>query len=352
MENKLDKIIRFIKNYDGPPIRLMEVCGTHTRQISHFGIQSLLPPNISLISGPGCPVCVTPAGFIDRAAELSMRPGCTALSFGDMMRVPGRETSLLQAKAAGGSVMLIYSPSDVLTYAKKEPGRLFYVAAVGFETTLPSYALLVRKLADENIKNVRLFTAVKALVPALERLCRNSPQINGFIGPGHVSAVIGCGGYEPLCEKYGIPLAVAGFGYEHLIAAVADLIRQAGRGTSEVHNLYPNAVSRQGNIDALELIGKFFVREPSVWRGLGEIEASGYSLAHGYADFDAGIDLGQDEAEPDGCLCGEVITGRARPAECCHFGKTCTPEHPLGPCMASEEGACGIYRESWYGNQG
>jgi hydrogenase expression/formation protein HypD len=345
MENKLDSIIEAIRSYAGPPIRLMEVCGTHTHSISKFGIPALFPENISLISGPGCPVCVTPAGYIDQAAELSLKPGCTVLSYGDMIRVPGSRTSLLKAKAEGGSVKLMYSPMEALEYAKREPDRLLYVTAVGFETTLPVYALLIRRLMEENIKNVRLLTAVKALMPALTWICENNPDIQGFIGPGHVSAVLGWGGYEPLCRKYVIPMAVAGFGYEHIVAAIHDLMTQLTRGTCEVHNLYPSAVTKEGNQEALHLIDGFFERKPSVWRGLGEIEGSGYYLKPEYASFDAGS-FETDAREITGCLCGKVITGRARPVDCSFFGSACTPENPKGPCMVSSEGTCGIWHQN------
>jgi hydrogenase expression/formation protein HypD len=345
MENKLESIVEAIRTYDGPPIRLMEVCGTHTNSISKFGIPSLFPENISLISGPGCPVCVTPAGYIDRVAELSLQPGCTVLSFGDMIRVPGNRISLLKAKAEGGSVNLMYSPMEALEYAKREPDRLLYVTAVGFETTLPVYALLIRRLTEENIKNVRLLTAVKALMPALTWICENNPDIQGFIGPGHASAVLGWGGYGPLCRKYAIPMAVAGFGYEHIVAAIYDLMTQLTRGTCEVHNLYPRVVTKEGNQEALRLIDEFFERKPSVWRGLGEIEGSGYCLKKEYAQFDAGS-FETDGRETSGCLCGKVITGRARPVDCKFFGFYCTPENPQGPCMVSSEGTCGIWHQN------
>lgn len=346
MNNAMRGLEAVIRGYDGPPLRLMEVCGTHTHQISHFGIPSLFPENLELISGPGCPVCVTSAGYIDRAAEIAMRPDVTLLSFGDMLRVPGHETSLQKAKAAGASVLLMYSPMDVVKRAQADPDRLFYVTAVGFETTLPLYALLVERLRAEGIENVRLLVAVKALMPGLTWICENSPGIDGFIGPGHVSAILGYGAYAALCEKHRLPMAVAGFGYEHLIAAIADLIRQAGRGQSEVHNLYPSAVTREGNLKALSLIERCFVRGPTVWRGLGAIDGSGYRLAPAFARYDAGSFDDGERPDPPGCLCGRVIIGRAKPVDCPHYGGACTPQSPIGPCMVSSEGACGI----WHAN--
>ncbi len=344
MENRIEGLARELRAYEGPPIRVMEVCGTHTHQISRFGIASLLPPDIALISGPGCPVCVTPAGYIDRAADLSMRPGCTLLTFGDMIRVPGQRTSLLKAKAEGGGVQMMYSPMDALRHAKSEPDRLFFVTAVGFETTLPLYALLLQRMREENVRNIRLLPAVKALVPALRWICQNSPDIDGFLGPGHVSAILGARAYEPVCGQYGIPMAIAGFSYEHLILSLVDLVRQIRRGTCQVHNLYKSAVSEEGNTEALQLIDRYFVREPSVWRGLGEIADSGYRLAPAYAEYGAELTEGAEEGpEPAGCLCGRVIIGRARPVDCAFFGSRCTPEAPLGPCMVSSEGTCGIW---------
>ena len=340
---RLEQIIR---GYDGSPIQLMEVCGTHTHEISRLGIPSLLPENLSLLSGPGCPVCVTPAAYIDEAAEIALRPGHTLLSFGDMLRVPGNKTSLLLAKAAGGSVQLMYSPMDVLKYAAEQPDRLFYVTAVGFETTLPLYALLVQRLQEWEIKNVRLLVAVKALLPALQWICENNAAVHGFIGPGHVSAILGYEIYAPLCARYRIPLAVAGFSYEHLLAAIADLIGQVTQGKSEVHNLYPRVVSREGNEHALSLTGRFFTAEDSLWRGLGEIPVSGYKLKPEFAAFNADFDGGGMGVEPEGCLCGEIIAGKTKPIGCPLFGTRCTPQNPVGPCMVSSEGSCGI----WYAN--
>jgi hydrogenase expression/formation protein HypD len=343
---KIEKYIEEIRNYDGPPIRMMEVCGTHTHNIFHYGIPDIFPENIVMISGPGCPVCVTPAGYIDRAAEFAMLKNSTLLSFGDMIRVPGSRTSLSKAKAAGGSVQIMYSPMEALSWAQKEPERMFYVAAVGFETTLPLYALLMERMMEENIRNIRLFTSIKALMPALYWICDNNPQIDGFLGPGHASTILGYGGYEPLCEKYHIPMTVGGFGFEHIVAAIYDLINQVKAGSCAVHNLYPSAVTREGNTAALALMDKYFERRPSVWRGLGEIDGSSYCLKPEYAEFDAGpFDAGVEDTK--GCLCGRVITGRARPSDCGFFGKACTPDNPLGPCMVSAEGTCGI----WHANR-
>ena len=340
---KIDLLAHALQNYRGAPIRLMEVCGTHTHQLSKLGIPALLSPDITLISGPGCPVCVTPAGYIDRAAALSRLPASTLLSFGDMLRVPGRNGSLLDAKAAGGSIQLIYSPLDALTYAQKEPGRTFYLAAVGFETTLPLYALLLQRMQEQSLSNIRLLTAVKALLPGLAWLCGQSPSIDGFIGPGHVSAILGSDSFKPFCQKYQMPMSIAGFSYEHLIAALYDLMEQKQLGSYEVHNLYPGVVTREGNPAALHLIQRYFTPVPSLWRGLGRIEGSGYGLAAEFAAFDAGR-YDESDLQDGQCLCGSILTGKAQPVDCPCFGTACTPLHPLGPCMVSSEGACGIWQ--------
>jgi len=340
----IEKWAELVRKYDGPPLRLMEVCGTHTHRIFQYGIREMLSPRLELISGPGCPVCVTPSGYIDKAAALALEENAVLCTFGDMIRVPGQELSLASSQAKGGKVRIMYSPSDVAEWAKAEPEKTFYVAAVGFETTIPAYALLMDKVIGEKIGNIRLLTSLKALMPALSWICENSEELGGFIGPGHVSAVIGAAPYRLLCRRYGIPLAVAGFSYEHILAAVCDLVLQRRRGTSQVHNLYPEVVAEEGNEEALRLIGRYFVKKDSVWRGLGAIPKSGYFLAPEYAGFDAGSQLETGGAEDlQGCRCGSVIIGREKPADCPHFGKTCTPLHPLGPCMVSTEGACGIW---------
>lgn len=325
-------------------MRLMEVCGTHTHNIFQFGIRDMLPARIKLISGPGCPVCVTPAGYIDQAAKIALDSGCTVCTFGDMIRVPGNNLSLAQAKAEGGSVQIMYSPMDVLKWAQQAPDRLFCVTAVGFETTLPVYALLVKQAAQAEIHNIRLLTCIKALMPALYWICENNPRINGFIGPGHVSAIVGSSIYEPLCSRFKLPLAIGGFGFEHIVAALYDLVRQCSRGTCEVHNLYPNAVSAEGNTAARSLIAECFVKNTSFWRGLGEIPESGYCISPKYQTFDMGGYSVETDIEPaSGCLCANVITGSADPPDCVNFGYACMPEHPLGPCMVSAEGTCGIW---------
>ncbi len=345
MENRIDALVQAIGGYRGKPIKLMEVCGTHTYQISHLGISGLLPENIQLVSGPGCPVCVTPAGYIHRAMKVALEKDTTLCSFGDMIRVPGTEGNLAKVKAQGGSVKVMYSPMDVVTWAKNEPQKQFVVAAVGFETTLPLYALLIQTLEKEKLTNVRLLMAVKRLMPGLQWLCENEPDIQGFIGPGHVSAILGYEVYESLCEKYRVPLTVAGFSYEHLVAAIHDLVRQIEKGAHEAHNLYPKVVTKEGNPKALELIHTYFEPTLATWRGLGAIAQSGYGLKKEFSRYDGGTYSDQSQ-EPKGCQCANVITGRKKPVDCALFGQACTPLNPVGPCMVSSEGSCGI----WYQN--
>lgn len=342
-----ERCAKALRDYDGSPIRLMEVCGTHTHSIFAYGIRGLLSPKITLISGPGCPVCVTPAGYIDRAAELTRQAGHVVCTFGDMLRVPGNHGNLLEAKASGGDVRMMVSPMDVLAWAAAEPDKTFVVAAVGFETTLPAYALLLEHLTAQGVDNVRLLTSLKAILPAMQWICESEPEIDGFLGPGHVSTILGSDAYAPLCARYRKPVAVGGFTYGQILAVLCDLIEQLRDGRAETHNLYPQAVTAQGNTLALALMDRYFTLVPSVWRGLGKIEASGYGLRPAFARYDAGA-WNQDNGEESavGCLCGQVITGRISPSACPNFGGACTPAQPLGPCMVSHEGACGI----WYGN--
>ncbi len=343
----LEQCLTAIKRYDGPPLKIMEVCGTHTHSIFQYGIRDILPDNLSLISGPGCPVCVTPAGYIDRAVRIAHGAGHTLCAFGDLMRVPGHGASLIEAKADGASVRMMYAPMDVLRWAQDEPDRMFYVAAVGFETTLPIYALLLHDIEEKKIANIRFLFSIKALLPALDWIFANDRSIGGLIGPGHVSAIIGSAAYEPFCRRCRVPLAIAGFSLEHLAAALYDLISQSRRQTFAVHNLYPNVVSRDGNVRAGELISGYFEKKPSVWRGLGVIDFSGYFPTARYAGLSDGGSLEDDlMPEPEGCLCGSIIIGRADPPDCPLFGTACTPLSPCGPCMVSQEGACGIWHRN------
>ena len=335
----LEKIKRYLKEYDGEPKVFMEVCGTHTASISENGIADMLSPKIKLISGPGCPVCVTVAAYVDRLTELAMEDNTTVVSFGDMLRVTGSELSLRDAAAAGGSVRMVYTPLEMLKMAKAEPERQFVFAAVGFETTTPIYALMAEQIINENIKNARLLTALKTM-PAAVRAVADS-GISGFLAPGHVSVITGHRLFEGLAREINKPFVTAGFKGEELLAAIYALTKMQGGAAL---NLYPSAVTYEGNIRAREMVNRYFEPCPAAWRGLGVIDGSGMRLKEEYAFLDAGSDgLEQDSIKNKGCRCGEVITGRISPRSCPLFGRVCTPDAPRGACMVSLEGSCFNY---------
>jgi hydrogenase expression/formation protein HypD len=344
--------IEYLRHYRGRPLRLMEVCGTHTAGIFKSGIRSMLPGTVRLISGPGCPVCVTPAPYIDKCVEFACAPGSALVSFGDMLKVPGSENadgmavSLDRAKGFGARVELVYSPFDALDMAGREPGTRFVVAAVGFETTAPAYALLMEEAEARGLTNISLLTALKSAIPAIGWVCGSAP-VDGFLCPGHVSVVTGSRVYEPLAAEYGKPFVVAGFEEEHLVDAVCELVRLADREGGAVVNRYPEVVTGSGNAKARAIVDKYFERGEAVWRGLGPLADSGLYIRPRYGRFDAGSrNLPDGDPAPAGCLCPDVITGRIDPPECPAFGSSCTPDSARGPCMASAEGACGI----WYAN--
>ena len=341
-------IIKYLREYDGRELKLMEVCGTHTASIFKSGIRSLISPKIKLISGPGCPVCVTPTAFIDKVLEYAAMPGHVVYTFGDMMKVPGTEGSLSDMKGKGINAQMMYSPFDVVEKAAADPDTTFVIAAVGFETTAPVYALTMQELDRRGIRNVKFVTALKTVIPALAWICENQEDIDGFICPGHVSTIIGSHVYEPLAEKYKKPFVVAGFEAEHILAVIYDIVRQIENGEHRVKNLYTNAVNDDGNTKALQTIAKYMEPGPATWRGLGEIADSGLYLKPEYAAFDGGSrGLDKDMELPESCSCASVIVGKINPNECPMFGTGCTPLHPYGPCMVSAEGACGIWFRSF-----
>lgn len=339
----------FLREYGGPSVNIMEVCGTHTAAIFKSGIRSILSPRIRLISGPGCPVCVTPAGYIDRLLEYATKPNHCVFSFGDMLKVPGSAGSLMGRRGEGAEFGMMYSPLQALEMAEKNPGVTYVVAAVGFETTAPAYALLIAEAERRSLGNIRLLTALKTILPAMETLCATEPAIDAFLCPGHVSTIIGSDAYKGLCEKYHKPMCVAGFDDEHLLAAIYEIMTQLSQGRAEVRNLYAEAVSPEGNPKAQALLERYFEGGEAPWRGIGEIPGSGLYLRPEYARFDAGSrGLSGVAAEPPGCRCADVICGRVDPSGCPHFGRKCTPQDPLGACMVSDEGACSI----WFRNVG
>ncbi len=333
----------------GDHLKLMEVCGGHTHAIYRHGLDVLLPDEVELVHGPGCPVCVIPLGRVDDAISLAERPEVTFTSFGDMLRVPGgRNRSLLEAKARGADVRIVYSPLDALKIAVAEPDREVVFFGVGFETTAPATALTLVRARERGIHNFSVFCNHVLIGPAL-RAILDSPdvQLDGFVGPGHVSTVIGTRPYEFVCSEYGLPLVVAGFEPTDILQAVAMLLRQLHDGRAEVENAYGRVVRRLGNPRALAALETAFaVREDFEWRGLGAIPHSGLRIADAFADLDAEQRFtvpGARIEDPKACRCGDVLRGQAKPYECGVFGTACTPERPLGTCMVSSEGACAAY---------
>lgn len=342
-----EKVIQYLQDYNGPDRKIMEVCGTHTSSIFKNGIRSLISPKLHLISGPGCPVCVTPTAFIDRCVEYAKKEGHILYSFGDMMKVPGSKESLSIAKGDGAKVELMFSPLDAVTAAKNDPEHVHVIAAVGFETTIPTYAVALEAALQSGITNLKFVTALKTTFPAIEWICENEEGIDAFICPGHVSVITGSDAFDAFAEKYHKPFVVAGFEGEHILAVLYHIVRQLEADKAEAKNLYPNAVRAAGNPKAKALIEKFFTPGEATWRGLGAIPDSGMYLKEEYAAYDGGsCGLDADSELPKSCRCADVIVGRINPCDCPMFGKGCTPMKPYGPCMVSAEGACGI----WYRN--
>ena len=342
------KLAEQIANLTTRPLKIMEVCGGHTHTIFKYGIEDMLPDNITMIHGPGCPVCVIPLGRVDDAISIALQPNVIFTTFGDAMRVPGSRTSLLDAKASGADVRMVYSPLDALKLARKNPDRQVVFLALGFETTAPSTALTILQAAKEGIENFSAFCNHITIVPALKALL-DSPdlQLDGFLGPGHVSTVIGTRPYEFVPREYGKPVAVAGFEPLDILQSVYMIVRQVVQGRAEVENQYARCINRDGNRKALEVLFEVFEpRDYFEWRGLGSIAHSGMKLQRKYAAFDAELKFnvpGLRIADPKACQCGEILKGVKRPWECKVFGTACTPETPIGSCMVSSEGACAAY---------
>ena len=345
----LQQVVNELREYDGEKIKIMEVCGTHTSSIFKNGIRSLISPKIELISGPGCPVCVTSSAYIDKLVEYSIGENCCVLTFGDMMKVKGDKLSLTEAGALGAKVKVLYSPLDAIKVAMENRNKQFVFAAVGFETTTPIYALLIEEITKNKIDNLKILTSLKTMIPALSFICENEEEIDAFLCPGHVSVITGCDIYRELSEKYNKPFVVAGFEGEHILAAIYEIIRQIQNKQCSMKNMYTNAVSEEGNTKALEIMNKYFEVSDDYWRGIGTIEKSALRLKPEFAAFDAGSSFdGYVDTMPKGCRCKDVILGRIHPVDCPLFGEKCTPLNAVGPCMVSTEGVCGI----WYKNRG
>ncbi len=339
---QITEMIEYLKNYDDKEVVLMEVCGTHTAAISENGIPSILSPKIKLVSGPGCPVCVTVSAYIDRLIELSKMEKTCVVTFGDMLRVRGSHKSLRDAGAEGACFKMVYSPLEMLKLAQAEPETTFIFAAVGFETTTPVYAVLLDEVQKAGLKNIKLLTAIKTMPEVIRSVKDEGSRITGFIAPGHVSVITGSNAFKALAEEVNIPFVVAGFEGEELIKAIYALVRLQGKGVAK--NMYQSAVNEERNEAAAALVDKYFEPCDASWRGLGIIPMSGLCLRKEYSEFDAGsVGLDYDAAYNAGCSCGDVVSGRKSPNQCALFGRVCTPENPQGACMVSSEGSCYHY---------
>ena len=339
-----------LRGMHAPPATLMEVCGTHTVTIARHGLREALPKGVRLISGPGCPVCVTPQEQIDHFIALGGIEGVTLATFGDMVRVPGTYKSLEQARAEGAEVLVVYSPMDAVEAAARHPDKQVVLFGIGFETTAPAVALAILEAKKRRLDNFSVLCAHKLIPPAMMALLDSDLRVDGFICPGHVSVIIGSDAYLPVAER-GKSCVVTGFEPADVLAAVQMLLRQLAEGRSEVEVEYSRVVRPEGNRKAQELLARVFRAADARWRGLGVIPRSGYELAEEFAEFDAAkrFQVALPESlEPKGCRCGDVLRGVVDPPGCPLFGDACTPRRPVGSCMVSSEGAC----QAWYRYRG
>ncbi len=332
----------------GRHYKLMEVCGGHTHSIYKYGIDDLLPDQVELVHGPGCPVCVIPMGRVDDGIAIARNSEVILTCFGDMMRVPGSNGTFTDAKAAGADVRMVYSPLDALRIAKQNPDRVVVFFAIGFETTAPSTALTLRRAKAEGVENFLCICNHVTIVPPLRALLESPDlRLDGFIGPGHVSTIVGVRPFEFIPADYGRPLVTAGFEPLDILYAIQMILAQLAEGRCELENQYKRVVPYEGNQAALEVLAEVFELRPHFeWRGLGFISQSALRLSDAYADFDAELRYSVPNvrvADPKACQCGEVLKGVIKPWECKVFGTACTPEHAIGTCMVSPEGACAAY---------
>jgi hydrogenase expression/formation protein HypD len=342
-----EQLLSTLRRRSHRPVRLMEICGTHTVAIFRSGLRDLLPDTIGLISGPGCPVCVTAAEDIDRTIWLAQQPGVILATFGDLVRVPGSRSSLQQERARGADVRIVYASFDALEFARRHPDRHVVLVGIGFETTAPTVAAAIKQAAALDLNNFTVFAAHKLLPPAMEVLLHaEDVRIDGFLCPGHVSSVIGAKAYQDVAARHGVPCVVAGFEPLDVLQAIVMLVGQLEAGRSEVEIQYRRAVSWEGNVQARDVMDEVFEPADASWRGLGTIPASGLQVRDSWQRFDASHRFAMPAiriAEHPGCRCGEVLRGVLQPPQCALFRKACTPEQPLGPCMVSSEGTCGAY---------
>lgn len=347
----IERLLGAIESQMPGPVALMEVCGGHTHTIVRYGLEQLLPQEIRFLHGPGCPVCVTPMERVDMAVALAKIKGVILATLGDMLRVPGSLGSLLKARTEGHDVRVVYSPLDVIELAKQNPEKTVVFFAIGFETTAPTTAGLLERCLSQGIPNIKVLVNHVLVAPAIEALLKeDDTRIDGFIAPGHVCTITGTAPFEPLAQLYKKPFVICGFEPWDLLQGVHTILGMTSRGEAGVKIAYSRSVRPQGNPRALFLMEQFFeTRKSFRWRGLGDIPLSALKLKPQLKAWDAEEAFSQElsqvrpQPEPKGCLCGEILKGKARPSDCFLFGQACTPENPVGACMVSSEGACGIY---------
>lgn len=329
------------------PWVLMEVCGGQTHSILKYGLDALLPPNVELVHGPGCPVCVTSLEMIDRAHAIARRSDVIFCSFGDMLRVPGSGADLFKLKAEGANVRVVYSPLDCLKIARANPDKQVVFFAIGFETTAPANAMVVWQAREQGIRNFSVLVSHVLVPPAITGILEaRDNRVNAFLGPGHVCAIAGWAEYEPIVDRYRVPIVITGFEPIDILQGVLMALRQLEQGRAELENAYARAVRREGNPAARQMIDRVFRVCDRAWRGIGVIPQSGFALTENFEQFDAGKIFGVESiqsVEPAICISGEVLRGLKKPHDCPAFGKQCTPENPLGATMVSAEGACAAY---------
>lgn len=340
-------LITQIRHQSQTPARFMEFCGGHTVTIFRYGIRQVLPATIEMVSGPGCPICVTANADLDKAIALAQIPGVVIATFGDMLKVPGSHTSLQELKADGADVRMVYSTSDALKMAEENPTKSVVFLGIGFETTAPTVAASILQAADKRISNYYVLSLHKLCPPVIRAILdAGEVRLHGLICPGHVSTIIGSHPWEFIARDYGIPCVVSGFEPLDILQCVAMLVAQVEKGRSEVEIAYRRGVRPEGNQEALKLMERVFEPGPAAWRGIGEVPDSGLKIRTEYQHFDAELAFDIDPGlpyEPEGCICGDILRGVKTPADCPLFGKACTPQYPVGPCMVSSEGSCAAY---------
>lgn len=342
-----EKIVDQIKRIITRPWVLMEVCGGQTHSIVKYGLDCLLPQQVELVHGPGCPVCVTSLEMIDRAHAIARRPDVIFCSFGDMLRVPGSNSDLFKIRSEGGNIRVVYSPLDCLKIARANPDKKVVFFAIGFETTAPANAMAVWQAREQGIQNFSVLVSHVLVPPAMIGILESPHnRVQAFLGPGHVCAIVGWTEYEPIVERYKVPVVITGFEPIDILQGVLMCVRQLEQGRAELENAYARAVQREGNASAQAMVKQVFRVCDRAWRGLGVIPESGFTLAEEFRDYDAEriFDVcGISAVEPAVCISGEILQGRHKPMDCPAFGKRCTPENPLGATMVSSEGACAAY---------